>query len=65
MDAGEEEREAHRGVDDEVWVVLESDGGVFPATVDLGDGDDGVQLGQAMTMVCSAGPFASCSNDGR
>jgi hypothetical protein len=44
---------------------LESDGGAFPATVELRDGDDGVQLAQAMTMVCSAGPFASCSNEGR
>jgi hypothetical protein len=45
--------------------ALESNGGVFLATVELGDGDDGVQLAQAMTMVCSAGPFASCSNEGR
>jgi hypothetical protein len=44
---------------------LESDGGAFPATVELRDGDDGVQLAQAMTMVCSAGPFACCSNEGR
>jgi hypothetical protein len=41
-------------------VVLESDGEAVPAILELREGDDGVQVETARTMVCGDRSFASC-----
>jgi hypothetical protein len=57
---------AHRGnIDGEVLAALELHGEGVPAIPGGDEVHDGVQLEQAMTMVCSAGTLASCNDERR